>query len=148
MLEKYVAEQFPQHVLEFNKHIMGRFDYWYDIVRKNAYPDPNKRKNGFELLGCDFLFDEDSEFGCWKIVRIYTLVWPETLQEPFVKKIDDMLNNVLDPLIPPVNDHRKEISNFFVDAGAIDQFGPYNTRSPFSKSLNLIPTLATPTKGY
>ena len=65
--EKFLHDQYPQHQIDFKKHIIGRMkDIIIDtILSVKKSLNPNKRKNCFELFGYDFLIDED--FRTWLI---------------------------------------------------------------------------------
>ena len=64
--------------------------------------NPNKRKNVFELLGYDFLIDED--FRLWLIevnTNPYFGVPNVYIADLLPKMMDDLLEIVLDPIYPP-----------------------------------------------
>ena len=64
--------------------------------------NPNKRKNIFEIFGYDFLIDED--FRLWLIevnTNPYFGVPNNFIANLLPKMIDDMLELVVDPVIPP-----------------------------------------------
>lgn len=66
--------------------------------------NPNRRKNCFELLGYDFLIDED--FRCWMIeinTNPYFGVPNNFIADLLPKMMDDLLELVLDPIYPPYN---------------------------------------------
>jgi Tubulin-tyrosine ligase family len=65
--------------------------------------NPNKRKNCFELLGYDFLIDED--FRLWVIevnTNPYFGVPNVFIAELLPKMMDDLLELVVDPTYPPL----------------------------------------------
>ena len=73
--------------------------------------NPNKRKNVFELLGYDFLIDED--FRLW-LIEVNTNPY-FGVPNPFIagllpKMMDDLLSLVVDPIFPP---KRFPESNYF-----------------------------------
>jgi hypothetical protein len=64
--------------------------------------NPNRRKYCFELLGYDFLIDED--FRLWLIevnTNPYFGVPNEYIADLLPKMMDDMLDIVVDPVYPP-----------------------------------------------
>ena len=75
----------------------------------------NRRPNCFELLGYDFMIDED--FRVWLIEvnsNPYIGIPNNYINWLLPKMINDLLEIVLDPYVFPVNDHApKEIPNQF-----------------------------------
>lgn len=64
--------------------------------------NPNRRKHCFELLGYDFLIDED--FRIWLIevnTNPYFGVPNAYIADLLPKMMDDLLDLVLDPVYPP-----------------------------------------------
>ncbi len=72
------------------------------LATKNQL-NPNRRKHSFELLGYDFLIDED--FRLWLIeinTNPYFGVPNEFIAGVLPKMMDDLLDIVLDPIYPPL----------------------------------------------
>jgi hypothetical protein len=80
------------------------------IATKNQL-NPNRRKPAFELLGYDFLIDED--FRLWLIeinTNPYFGVPNNFIAELLPKMMDDLLDIVVDPYYPPkVKPESKEL---------------------------------------
>ena len=74
--------------------------------------NPNRKKNVFELLGYDFLIDED--FRIWLIevnTNPYFGVPNAFIAGLLPKMMDDLLDIVLDPVYKPLN--KPESNNFY-----------------------------------
>lgn len=103
-LDEYFKEKFPNYDITVEKDIKPRIkDLIIDTFlcyRKQL--NPNRRKHVFELYGYDFLIDED--FRTW-LIEVNTnpyLGTPNKYMEELVPQmVDDMLEIVLDPLLPP-----------------------------------------------
>lgn len=61
VLEDYLREQYPDHNIDINTHLIPRFkDLIIDsYLAWKKHMNPKNRKNVFELFGYDFLIDED-----------------------------------------------------------------------------------------
>jgi len=103
---QYLKEAFPNHHLNFESDILGRMrDLMIDsFLSVKAELNPSKRRNCFELLGYDFLIDEN--FRVW-LIEINTnpyLGLPNKFIEGLLPKmLNDLMEIVLDPVIKPVN---------------------------------------------
>jgi D-alanine-D-alanine ligase-like ATP-grasp enzyme len=66
-LQAYLDENYPQYHLNVKDHFIPRMkDLIIDTFNASKMQlNPNRRKNCFELLGYDFLIDED--FRLWLI---------------------------------------------------------------------------------
>jgi tubulin--tyrosine ligase len=65
--------------------------------------NPNKRKNCFELLGLDFLLDEDFRLWLLEVNNNPHLGMPSKFMEDLIgRMINDMLKITLDPMYKPV----------------------------------------------
>ena len=74
--------------------------------------NPNRRKHCYELLGYDFLIDED--FRLWMIeinTNPYFGVPNVFIDNLLPKMMDDLLDIVLDPIYPPQHKPESKIYN-------------------------------------
>eukprot|EP00826_Nyctotherus_ovalis_P045450 TRINITY_DN5036_c0_g1_i27.p1 TRINITY_DN5036_c0_g1~~TRINITY_DN5036_c0_g1_i27.p1 ORF type:complete len:387 (+),score=98.58 TRINITY_DN5036_c0_g1_i27:377-1537(+) len=106
IFKQYLKQKFPEYDIDLDKHIMGRIkDLMIDsYLAVKSELNPNKRKNCFELLGYDFLIDED--FRVWLIevnTNPYLGVPNNFIKGLLPKMINDLLEIVLDPCIKPAN---------------------------------------------
>ena len=103
---EYLKQTFPQYNINFDEHIVARMkDLMIDsFLSVKGELNPSKRRNCFELLGYDFLIDED--FRVW-LIEINTnpyLGLPNKFIEGLLPKlINDLSEIVLDPYVKPVN---------------------------------------------
>ena len=115
VLEKYIKEINPD--LDFEKVIMPPIkDYIIDTFLSAKYElNPNRRKNCFELLGFDFMIDED--FRVWLIevnTNPYLGIPNKFIRGLLPKMLNDLFEIVLDPYLPPANRlPRKHVRNQF-----------------------------------
>ena len=106
VFEKFVNEQFPSYNFRFQKHIIPRIkDLMIDsfLSVKNEL-NPSKRRNCFELLGFDFMIDED--FRTWLIeinTNPYLGVPNKFIEGLLPKMLNDLLVITLDPYVKPAN---------------------------------------------
>lgn len=95
---------FPQHRISVADHFIPRMrDLIIDsfLATKNQL-NPNRRKHCFELLGYDFLIDED--FRLWMIeinTNPYFGVPNNFIANLLPKMMDDLLDIVVDPIYSP-----------------------------------------------
>ena len=103
---KYLADQFPSLDLNFERDILSRMkDLMIDsyLATKDEL-NPRYRPNCFELLGYDFLIDED--FRVWLIEinsNPYIGIPNKYIENLLPKMINDMMEICIDPCFPPVN---------------------------------------------
>jgi len=106
VFEKYVNEKFPNYNFRFESHIIPRIkDLMIDsfLSVKNEL-NPSKRKNCFELLGFDFMIDEDMRTWLIEINTNPFLGVPNKFIEGLLPKmLNDLLVITLDPYVKPVN---------------------------------------------
>ena len=105
--KEYLAKQFPQYNIDFHKHIEARIvDIIIDtyISIKNEC-HPKGRKRCFELLGYDFMVDED--FRTWLIEvneNPYIGIPNEFIRNMLPRMLNNMFRIVLDPYLKPKED--------------------------------------------
>jgi hypothetical protein len=106
VFRQYLKQVYPSLPLDFDGQIVGRMkDMMIDsfLAVKNEL-NPSKRRNCFELLGYDFMIDED--FRVW-LIEINTnpyLGLPNIfIEELLPKMLNDLCEIVLDPYIKPAN---------------------------------------------
>lgn len=102
-LNSYFQEMFPNYKPTVESHIMPRIrDLIIDsIMSVKRDLNPMNRKNVFELLGYDFMIDEDLR--TWLIeanTNPYIGVPTEYIRGLLDNMLNDMFNIVLDPLFP------------------------------------------------
>jgi len=114
---EYLALQFPSYKFDFERDFLARMkDLMIDtyLAAKNEL-NPNKRTNCFELLGYDFMIDED--FRVWLIeanTNPYIGIPNKYIEGLLPKMLNDLFEIVLDPYLPLVNKPApKEIPNQF-----------------------------------
>ena len=105
VFQEYLDENFPQYKLNVYEHFVPRMkDLIIDSFNAVKHQlNPNRRKHCFEILGYDFLIDED--FRLWLIeinTNPYFGVPNIYIADLLPKMVDDMLDIVVDPLYPPV----------------------------------------------
>lgn len=106
MFEEYLKNQFQDVKVDFEQHIRPRMvDLMIDsYLAVKGELNPNKRRNCFELLGFDFLVDED--FRVWLIevnTNPYLGIPNNFIRGLLPKMINDLMEIVLDPYVKPVN---------------------------------------------
>ena len=104
--EQYVNEKYPQLKFSFQEHIIPRIkDLMIDsFLSVKSELNPSKRRNCFELLGFDFMIDED--FRTWLIeinTNPYLGVPNKFIEGLLPKMLHDLLSINLDPYVRPVN---------------------------------------------
>ncbi len=103
---QYLGEQFPKQKLDFEGDIVARMkDLMIDSYLATKHElNPRKRANCFELLGFDFMIDED--FRVWLIEvnsNPYLGVPNKYIEGLLPKMVNDMMELVLDPHVQPTN---------------------------------------------
>lgn len=133
--------------VDFNFHIVPRMkDLVIDCVLAGRnYLNPHRRRNCFELLGFDFMVDED--FRTW-LIEVNTnpyLGIPNKFVEGLMPKmLNDLLEITVDKSFRPINDMpKREMRNQFELIYSEKQ--GVNQRRPFDTPIYPIPSLHTPT---
>jgi len=138
--QEFLDQAFPQLKLSVEEHFLPRMkDLIIDSVLsvKNQL-NPNKRKNVFELLGYDFLIDED--FRMWLIeinTNPYFGVPNQFIEDLLPKMMDELLSIVLDPVYQPEHGRQErgeEEKGFELIYSAVSIW-PTSQRRPFTASL-------------
>jgi len=106
MFKEYLKKKYPDYNIDFDIDILSRIkDLMIDsYLSVKEGLNPNKRKNCFELLGFDFLIDED--FRVWLIevnTNPYLGVPNKFIRGLLPKMLNDLFELVLDPYTKPVN---------------------------------------------
>ena len=148
--ENYLKSTFPEYNLMFNTHFLPRIkDLMIDTYlscKKSIHKD--KKKHMFELLGFDFLIDED--FRVWLLevnTNPYLGVPNPYIETLLPEMLDDMLEITVDTVIPPAYPKRRKNNDFeliFCEIGSsFSKDGKaVNARQSFGNSLYPIPELA------
>ncbi len=103
---KYLSATYPNVPLNFEKHFIERMkDIMIDcfLAGKREFNQAN-RHNCFELLGFDFIIDED--FRVWLLevnTNPYLGVPNKYIEGLLPKMLNDLFELVLDPSVPPLN---------------------------------------------
>lgn len=97
---------YPEYKLNVEEHFVPRMkDLIIDSFNATKHQlNPNRRKHCFELLGYDFLIDED--FRLWLIeinTNPYFGVPNKFIEKLLPKMMDDLLDILVDPIYPPAN---------------------------------------------
>jgi hypothetical protein len=148
--QQYLNDKFPQFSLDVDKHFVRRIkDLIVDsyLSAKKAIQS-SKRRSAFELLGFDFLVDED--FRVWLLevnTNPYLGIPNDFIADLLPKMIDDMLKIVVDPLFPPDvssegRENRFELLYCEVGSPFSSDGGSRNLRQPYSVALYPVPELA------
>lgn len=147
-LDLYLKEMFPQYNLNFSQHFAPRIK---DLVIDSYLSckkviQKGKNKGVFELLGYDFLIDED--FRVW-LLEVNTNPY---LGEPneYISKIlpsmlDDMLALTVDVAFEPSQKYEVKENLFeliYCESGSVFSSKSLNKRQPFGTSFYPIPELA------
>jgi hypothetical protein len=102
-LDKYLDANYPRKTSLFEKILPRMKHFGTEAVRATyAVLDPARRRNNFELLGLDFMIDED--FQPW-LIEVNTnpcleLCCPH-LQRIIPAVVENVFRLCLDPLFPP-----------------------------------------------
>jgi hypothetical protein len=139
--QRYLDSQFPQYNVSVDDHLVPRMK---DLMI-DAYLSAKdkllrgKRMAVFELLGFDFLIDED--FRVWLIevnTNPYLGVPNQFIEKLLPKMIDDMIAITVDPYYTPQVKHSK--NNDFIML--YNDSARFSTRRPFNTPVYPIPELA------
>lgn len=106
IFDKFVNEQYPARKFSSNAHIIPRIkDLMIDsFLSVKDELNPRKRRNCFELLGFDFMIDED--FRTWLIeinTNPYLGVPNKFIEGLLPKMLNDLLLITCDPCVKPAN---------------------------------------------
>jgi hypothetical protein len=153
VFKNYLSTEYAAYGVDFDKHIVPRMiDLMIDTyLSVKSVLNPAKRRNCFELLGFDFLIDED--FRVWLIevnTNPYLGIPNKFIEGLLVKMLNDMLEVVLDPYFPPTNPlPRRGMTNLISGLDHKNQFEllydekkKVNLRRSFATSLYPIPARA------
>ena len=132
-LQQYLDIKYPDIVISVKEHIIPRIkDLIIDTILAVQNNSKLKQRNFFELLGYDFMIDED--FRVWLIevnTNPYLGIPNEFIKEILPSMIDEMFSIVLDKIFPC------DFSNysFFNYFDLIYNPGKINVRRSYSKDL-------------
>ena len=106
VFKEYLKEKFPELNIDFDAKIISRIkDMMIDsYLSVKSELNPSRRKNCFELLGYDFLIDED--FRVWLIevnTNPYLGIPNNFINGLLPKMLNDLLEIVVDTYIKPPN---------------------------------------------
>ena len=124
VFQAYLDENFPNYGLSVEKDFIPRMkDLIIDTFNATkAQLNPNRRKNVFELLGYDFLIDED--FRLWLIevnTNPYFGVPNVYIADLLPKMMDDLLDIVVDPIYQPDVKPSSKLSEFTIDCLGLEK---------------------------
>jgi hypothetical protein len=148
--QAFLDKEFPELKIDFWQHILPRMkDLMIDsFMSAKKHIRKGKRKQIFELLGFDFLIDED--FRVWLIevnTNPYLGIPNEYIADLLPKMIDDMLAITVDIYVSPKNPRARSDNDFeLLYCEVPSSFSPDGTsknfRQPFTTPLYAIPELA------
>lgn len=148
--QQYLDEKFPGLNLDVGRHFIKRIkDLIIDsYLSAKKIIHKSKRRTSFELLGFDFLVDED--FRVWLIevnTNPYLGIPNEFIADLLPKLIDDMLKIVLDPIYPSEIKSDRFENDFellYCEVGSTfsPDGGSKNVRQSYSAPLYPVPELA------
>jgi len=142
--QKYIDETWPQLGINLENHIIPRMkDLIIDsyLAGKSSI-NSSRRKNSFELLGYDFLIDED--FRVWLIEinsNPYIGIPNKFIEGLLPKMLNDLLEITLDTLHKPINQlPKRDLKNLF--ELLCSEKPKVNKRRSYFTSLYPLPSLA------
>lgn len=148
--QAFLDKEFSELKIDFWQHILPRTkDLMIDsFLSAKKHIRKGKRKQVFELLGFDFLIDED--FRVWLIevnTNPYLGIPNEYIEDLLPKMIDDMLDITLDIYVPPKKPRTRTENDFeLLYCEVPSSFSPdgnsKNFRQPFTSPLYVVPELA------
>lgn len=110
-LNEYFKEIFPDKDVTVEKHIIPRMkDLIIDTFQcSKKQLNPGKKKHVFELFGYDFLIDEDLRTWLLEVNTNPYLGTPnQYISELVPRMLDDMLEIVVDSIIPPQREPKRK----------------------------------------
>lgn len=148
--QEYLDAEFPDLGVNVREHIVTRIKDLiidsYLSARKILHG--SKRKNAFELLGYDFLIDED--FRVWLLevnTNPYLGIPNDYIKELLPAMLDEMASIAIDPYYPPPSPHPRTRNDFELlycetsSPWSPDGLGK-NYRRPFNTPIYPFPALA------
>ena len=145
--KEYLTDSFPDFSLNFEKDILDRIkDIIIDTYLSIKHElNPTKRKNSYELLGYDFMIDEDFRVWLIEVNSNPYLGTPTTyMQDMLPKMLDDLFGLVLDPICPPKVPSPNTLSKFellFSERHINGKMVRVNKRRNFNIGMYPIPEL-------
>lgn len=147
-LQTYLNQVYPSHNLSFNDHLAPRMkDLIIDsYLSCKKIIEKGKNKNVFELLGYDFLIDED--FRVWLLevnTNPYLGIPNEYIGKILPDMLDDMLALTVDLVFEPSKKYEKRENLFeliYCEAGSVYSTKAVNKRQSFATSLYPVADLA------
>ncbi|MDR3581698.1 MAG: hypothetical protein P4L67_00280 [Candidatus Pacebacteria bacterium] len=146
VLDQYIKKAYPKYDVDVDKHIIPRIkDLMIDsFLSVKDELNPSKRRNCFELLGYDFLIDED--FRVW-LIEVNTnpyLGLPNKFIDGLLPKmLNDLCEIVLDPYVKSANPLPKhEVENQF--ELLYDEKKKVNQRRSYAESVYPLHDLEPP----
>jgi len=148
--QAYLDREYPELRIHLNDHIVPRMkDLIIDsYLSAKKVLHGTKRRNAFELLGYDFLIDED--FRVWLLevnTNPYLGIPNEYIRDLMPVLLDDMLSIAVDPFYPPTQARKRTHNDFQLlycePSSAWCRDGQtLNLRRPFNSPLYPFPALA------
>jgi len=144
--QNYLNLEYPNLGIDVEKHIVPRMkDLIIDcFLSVKDEINPSKRKNCFELLGFDFLIDED--FRTWLIevnVNPYLGIPNKFIEGLLPKMLNDLCEICIDPYLRPINLlPKRELKNQF--ELIYYERKKVNQRRSYTIDLYPIPSIAPP----
>jgi Tubulin-tyrosine ligase family len=146
--QEYLDTEYPQYNLNFITQFLPRIkDLMIDsYLSAKKILHKSKRKTVFELLGFDFLIDED--FRVWLIevnTNPYLGVPNEYIEKLLPNMLDDMLDITVDQFIPPLNKRIREQNDFeliYAEHGSAFNKEGVNYRQAYNVPTYPVPELS------
>lgn len=148
--QRYVDETWPSLGISLEKHLVPRMkDLIIDsyLAGKNSI-NSARRRNSFELLGYDFLIDED--FRVW-LIEVNTNPYIGTpnkfIEGLLPKMLNDLLELTLDVSCKPANQlPKRDLKNLF--ELLYSEKRKVNKRRSYAASLYPLPSLVPPANAF
>jgi hypothetical protein len=148
--QAYLDREYPELHISLQDHIVPRIkDMIIDsYLSAKKVLHGTKRRNAFELLGYDFLIDED--FRVWLLevnTNPYLGVPNDYIKGLMPVMLDDMLSIAVDPFYPPTNARKRTTNDFqllYCEPSSVwcKDGQTFSIRRPFNTPLYPFPTLA------